>query len=205
MFEDATDRELLAAVFDGNTVGDPAMPLEKLLERDIEGLAALGLERASGIRLLAIAEIARRCQPGGRPLRPVLTPRDALTHFCDLRQQQQEALAALMLDGARVCIGVAVVGGGSTSRLSLTAKEVFSPAVRAMASSVILAHNHPAGTNNPSPEDRRFTADMVAAGAVLGIEVDDHLIVARRGYFSFRAAGLLQPPGSRAAGSLVAN
>ena len=56
---------------------------------------------------------------------------------------------------------------------------------------LLLAHHHPSGDPDPSPEDRAFTRLMARAGALLGIRVLDHLIVARRAYFSFAEAQLL--------------
>jgi DNA repair protein RadC len=83
------------------------------------------------------------------------------------------------------------VAGGHLMHISVTAREVFAPAVARRAAGVVLAHNHPSGDPGPSPEDRAFTQLMVKAGALLGIRVLDHLIVTRRAYFSFSEAALL--------------
>ena len=59
-------------------------------------------------------------------------------------------------------------------------REVFNPAVKAMAASVVLAHNHPSGDPSPSPEDIRITREMIKAGDILDIKVLDHVIVGRQ-------------------------
>lgn len=66
-------------------------------------------------------------------------------------------------------------------------REVFRPAIIASAAAVILVHNHPSGDPEPSEEDIALTGRLVQAGRILGIEVLDHVIVAKRGYVSLRA------------------
>jgi DNA repair protein RadC len=75
--------------------------------------------------------------------------------------------------------------------IAVTPREVFAPAVERRAAAIVLAHNHPSGDPGPSPEDRLFTQLMARAGAVLGIQLLDHLVVTRRAYFSFAEARLL--------------
>ena len=65
------------------------------------------------------------------------------------------------------------------------------PAVAHLALGFILAHNHPSGCLDPSPEDVEFTQSIRRAGDLLGIELYDHLIVTRTGYTSLRERGLL--------------
>jgi DNA repair protein RadC len=70
-------------------------------------------------------------------------------------------------------------------------REVFGPAVREGAHSILLAHNHPSGEPNPSPEDRELTRRLAECGTLLGIEVLDHVIVGNGTgrWFSFRDVG----------------
>jgi DNA repair protein RadC len=68
-------------------------------------------------------------------------------------------------------------------------REVFAMAVAQRAAAVIIAHTHPSGDPTASAEDREVTKRLVRAGALLGIPVLDHVIVAASGYFSFREAG----------------
>jgi DNA repair protein RadC len=70
-------------------------------------------------------------------------------------------------------------------------REVFYPAVQYLASSVILAHNHPSGDTNPSDEDIKVTAELKEAARIMGIELTDHLIIAYDAYSSMKECGFL--------------
>ena len=70
-------------------------------------------------------------------------------------------------------------------------REVFADAVADRASGIIVAHNHPSGGLEPSPSDVTITAQLKAAGAIVGIELLDHIIFNRTGYFSFLEEGKL--------------
>ncbi|MDQ3927236.1 MAG: hypothetical protein M3272_09690, partial [Actinomycetota bacterium] len=83
-----------------------------------------------------------------------------------------------------------LVSVGTLSASLVHPREVFKPAVRASAASVILAHNHPSGKVEPSQEDREVTRRIGEAAEVLGIEVLDHVIVGD-GYFSMKEHGML--------------
>jgi len=70
-------------------------------------------------------------------------------------------------------------------------REVFQPAVESSAASVVLVHNHPSGDPEPSREDLLLTKRLVTAGEIMGIEVLDHVIVARRSFVSLRERKLM--------------
>ena len=61
--------------------------------------------------------------------------------------------------------------------------EVFRPAVRDNAPSIIIVHNHPSGDPTPSPEDVNITRELVAAGKLLSIELLDHLVIGSGGRY----------------------
>ena len=163
--------------------------LSELLEADEVRLTALGLNRQARRRLLACAEVARRYQPRISPPEPITGPRQALVHLGSLRCCQRETLAVILLDTRLSLIGVETIAVGTVAHVSVEAREVFGPAVAANATSIVLAHNHPSGHAEPSPQDADFTRAMVDAGRVLKIEVVDHLVVTPRSYYSFRRSG----------------
>jgi DNA repair protein RadC len=68
---------------------------------------------------------------------------------------------------------------------------VFVGPITDRAYSVIIAHNHPSGDPTPSEEDKRVTQQIAQAAATLGMKLLDHIIVAKRGYYSFQEHGLL--------------
>jgi DNA repair protein RadC len=170
----------------------PSISLSELLEASPLRLAQLGLRRASRRRLLAAAEIARRCQPAVVPPEPITSPRAALSQLAPLRRSPSEILAVLALDARLALLGRPVrVGEGGVSHVSAEPREVFAPAFGLRSSAIVLAHNHPSGQPEPSPEDVEFTKSIGRAGEVLGVQVLDHLVVSPRAYFSFREAGML--------------
>lgn len=163
-----------------------------LLEADEAVLSELGLPPAARRRLLAGAELARRFQPGLPAPAPVRQARDALVHLAALRRAQSEMLAVLPLDARLGPLGgLALVAQGAVAHVSAEPREVFAPALERRASAIVLAHNHPSGIAEPTSEDLAFTSLMCRAGTLLGVPLLDHLVVARRGYFSFAEAGLL--------------
>ncbi len=101
----------------------------------------------------------------------------------------QEVLLAILLNGANEVIGVSQISCGLNDRSLVHPRECFQAAILANSSAIILAHNHPSGQLVPSDEDRKTTVRMAQAGELLGIQVLEHLIVARDGYYSFKEHG----------------
>jgi DNA repair protein RadC len=120
-------------------------------------------------------------------------------HLAGLRASPVEVLGVLTLDARLALLGdLWPVASGSIMHVAVSAREVFAPALERRAVAIVLAHNHPTGDPEPSADDWAFAQLMTRAGAILGIQILDHIIVARRGYFSFAAARLLSPsPASR--------
>lgn len=169
------------------------VPLAALLEAEAGELAGFGLGPPARRRLLAAAELARRFQPAAAiPAGPCERPQHFLAHLGALRAAPVEVLAVLTLDARLRLVGdPCTVAAGALMHVAVAAREVFAPAIGRRAAAIVLAHNHPSGDAEPSPEDRAFTQLMARAGLVLGIQVLDHLVVTRRSYFSFAESRLL--------------
>ena len=124
--------------------------------------------------------------------------RAVLPFLGSLRRSPTEVLGVLALDARQAALGAVVrVAEGGVSHVTAEPREVFSPALERRASAIVLAHNHPSGNTEPSLEDLEFTRAMCEAGTVLGIQVLDHLVVARRSYVSLRERGLLIAEGTQ--------
>lgn len=89
-----------------------------------------------------------------------------------------------------VVLRLVTVYQGNVSSSLVRIAELFRDAVRLNASGVILIHNHPSGDPTPSPDDLRLTAEALAAGRLLDIQLLDHLIVAGDGFVSMRDRGV---------------
>jgi len=97
----------------------------------------------------------------------------------------------LLLDGKNRVQAEVLVSEGSLTAALVHPREVFAPALERRAAGLIVAHNHPSGDPDPSPEDLAITRRLADAGALLGIELLDHVIVAERGALSLKARGVL--------------
>lgn len=186
-----TDIELLAAVFgSGNAQRDVlaiAADVRALLRKSKEqgflvNYAALsavpGMGAAKICELLAAFELARRYLPPQTSAPVVLdTPDKVIAQFADIRDKQQEHFVVLTLDGAGRLIAKRTVFIGTLNASLVHPREVFADAVADRAASVIVAHNHPSGSLDPSPADREATRRLAEAGHLLGIPLADHLIV----------------------------
>jgi DNA repair protein RadC len=195
MSASTTDRDLLASI-----IGDREIEClqghetEAVLEKSESALVSLGLTRRAAARLSASAELARRFQPSVAPSSPMTRPQMVLPYVAALRSAQQEALVGLLLDTRLCLVHVVRIAVGSLTQVAVTPREVFKYPLEHNATGLILCHNHPSGDVQPSRQDILFTKAMAAAAFTLGIHLFDHLIVARRAYFSFRVAGLLSQP-----------
>lgn len=94
-----------------------------------------------------------------------------------IESKPTEHFAVVLLDNKNDVIGTGIVGIGTTDSVNVLPKDIFRFAIAANAARVILGHNHPTGDTKPSEQDLRCTALLLAAGALIGIEVLDHVIV----------------------------
>ena len=103
---------------------------------------------------------------------------------------EREELMVLVLNTKNVVIHSATVYAGNVSASLVRVAELFRDAVRLNAAGVILVHNHPSGDPTPSPDDLHLTAEALAAGRLLDIEVLDHLVIGHGTYVSLRDRGV---------------
>jgi len=109
----------------------------------------------------------------------------------DLRDHRKEHFVIFYLDSRNQEIKREIISVGSLNANLVHPREVFEPAVRNLAAQIILAHNHPSGDPEPSEDDLLLTKKLVESGKILGIEVIDHIIVAKDNFFSFKNKGII--------------
>ena len=102
-----------------------------------------------------------------------------------------EEFKILLLNRRSKVIGVYQVSSGSTCATLVDPILIFGAAIKAVASSIVLCHNHPSGNLKPSQADLNLTSKLAAGGALLDIKVIDHLIISEDGYYSFADEGLI--------------
>lgn len=198
-----SDQELLACLLGRGVAGESILEgVRRLLaafgswrgiaEASIEQLAAVhGMGPAKAVQLKAAAELARRLSRPENGWHPLIDSQEAAAAVIvpQLTGKAKEHVIALLLDARHRLIRVAPIAVGSLSASVVHPRELFKEAIAASAAAVIVAHNHPSGDPEPSAHDVSLTRRLTAAGAVLGIEVLDHLIVGAGRVVSLRARG----------------
>lgn len=194
-----SDQELLAVLLGKGTAQVDVMTLaaklvrvvdEKGLQIRSEDLINLGgMGEAKATLILAAIEFARRrIKPEGMKID---TPADVLPLIRHYADRKQEHFLAITINGANEVQNVRVISIGLIDRSPVHPREVFAEAVAERASGIIVAHNHPAGGVEPSEADGTITRQLKAAGAIVGIDLLDHIIFNRSEFYSFLEAGNL--------------
>ena len=101
-----------------------------------------------------------------------------------IRNMKQEHFILLTLDGARRLIRTHTVSVGTINATLVHPREIFAPAIEDRANSIVIAHNHPSGSLNIGNKDKEVTKRIKDAGELLGIKLDDHIIIAGNSYVS---------------------
>lgn len=101
-----------------------------------------------------------------------------------MKWEQQENLVVMTLDSANHLINTHIVTKGLINQTPFHPRELLRPAILDNAASIIMAHNHPSGSSEPSPEDMGITRCMAAACKIMGIPILDHVIITRSGFTS---------------------
>jgi DNA repair protein RadC len=115
----------------------------------------------------------------------ISSPNKAAEALVSLTTKKVEYFVVLTLDGSHSVIRKHVITKGLVNRTLVHPREVFHAAVKDLAVAIIIAHNHPSGSLEPSTQDEEITRKMIQAGEVMGIPVLDHMIISRKGYYSF--------------------
>ena len=102
-----------------------------------------------------------------------------------------EEFYIILLNSGNCVLGVSKIAQGGIAETSVDVRIIFQTALKANATSIILAHNHPSGNLTPSWQDRDLTKKIVNAGKLINITVLDHLIITDSGYYSFADEGVM--------------
>lgn len=108
-----------------------------------------------------------------------------------LHEEEQEHMIVIILDAGNKIKAYYTVSIGLIDTTPINAMVLYRNAILYGASHIILAHNHPSGSTEPSSEDIRTTDALVKAGKIIGIDILDHIIIGN-GYYSFREAGKME-------------
>jgi DNA repair protein RadC len=194
-----TDEELVAAILGMGTKGLDVRTIarqvaglirEHKAELNIDHLLAVpGMGLAKAAQILSAFELARRHLVTDTV--KVAVAEDILPLVADIVGKPQEHFVCISLNGANEVIKTRVVTIGLLDKSQIHPREVFADAIADRAAGVIFAHNHPSGEPKPSEADVHVHEQLTEAGKILGLRILDHVIVTRKGYFSFQEAGLI--------------
>lgn len=125
--------------------------------------------------------------------RPVIQSWTALLDYCKVTMgsSKVEEFRILFLDSKQQLIGDEVQNRGTINHTSVYPREVLKRALEFHATAIILVHNHPSGDTTPSKADIEMTKAIVQAARTLNITVHDHLIIGKKGHYSFKSHGLI--------------
>jgi len=193
-----TDEELVAAILGMGTAGIDVRTMSKqvaeLIHKHRERLtldhliAVPGMGLAKSGQILSAFELARRHLLNESV--KIERAEHVLPLVAEIVSKSQEHFVCLTLNGANELIERRTVTVGLLDRSQVHPREVFADVIADRAASVIFVHNHPSGELHPSDADLRSQEQLVAAAKILGIRVLDHIIVSKKGYFSFQEAGI---------------
>ena len=149
-----------------------------------------GLGSAKACEIVACFELGRRLLQD-KQSSLLLSPQDVWNELKDIRDNKKEHFVIFFLDSRNQEIKREIISVGSLNANLVHPREVFEPAVRHLAAQIIIAHNHPSGDTEPSEEDLIITKRLTEAGKILGIEIVDHIIAGKSGYFSFKGKEMI--------------
>lgn len=199
------DAELLALLLRTGVAGQDVLQLAQALIERFGGLGGLlaapaedvqavkGLGPAKRAELAAVLEIARRVLAERLAVQPSFEQPQAVKDYLSLQLAalDHEAFAVLFLDVKHRLLRFETLFRGTLSQTAVHPREVVKRALALNASAVVLAHNHPSGTAEPSRADELLTAALRQALALVDVRVIDHVIVCRGAALSFAERGLL--------------
>ncbi len=200
------DVELVALLLRTGTRGrDVFQMAQEILERfgGLAGLLHAGADDLRAIKglggtakraeLLAVIELARRAAAEQLRSREVFGSPDAVKHYLQLHlaHRPHEVFAGLFLDAQNRLIAMEELFRGTLTQTSVYPREVVLKALEHHAAAVVLAHNHPSGTVQPSRADEALTQALKASLALVDVRVLDHVIVAPGQALSMAERGLM--------------
>lgn len=168
--------------------------ITKLKDMKINNLTNIkGVGRVKAITLLASIELGRRIYNSNNNLKRynIKNPIDIISYFNELlKDKKQEEFYVLYLDNKNNVIENKKLFVGTLNKSIVHPREIFKEAYMIGAVSIIIIHNHPTGDVNPSHQDIETTKKIIEVGKLLGIKIDDHVIVGQNNYYSFFENGL---------------
>lgn len=193
-----TNAQLLALILKSGTKKESILDLCEhiLVKHSLPGLAKLslkelqqehGIGKAKACQLQAVFELAQRTssQPQTNPF--IRSAQDIATLYLQqFAQKEQENVLALYLDTKNRLIKDELITLGLLNSSLIHPREIFHGAIKNMANSLVIIHNHPSGDPTPSQDDLKVTKILEKTGEVIGIPFMDHVILGKNSFWSYK-------------------
>ena len=201
--ENLKDSELLAILLRTGRAGKNVIEIasqilakhskKRLLQMNYQDLLKIsGIDSAKAVTLLAAFELSKRVLEVNDTSSPTISnAKDAVAQLTDLRDLKKEHFVVLYLNARNQLVRKETVSIGTLNANLVHPREVFEPAIKHSAANIIVAHNHPSGDSKPSEDDLKITKRLIEAGKIMGIEIADHIIVAKNSHLSFKEEYLI--------------
>jgi DNA repair protein RadC len=192
-----SNTELLAYIVRDVAIAERLMDhfgtLEGIADASVDELQQVsGVGEALAETIVSALELGRRAIRRNNDFYTLSSPQAVHEMLRDeMKILKQEEMKALLLDTRNNVRKTVTVCRGTLDSAEVHPRDVFREAIKANAKSIIIVHNHPSGSTNPSPDDCRITKKLVEAGKIISIEVIDHIVIAGETYFSFKEEGML--------------
>ncbi len=187
---------MLGSGIKGKDVFEVAREILKIIQEDFNNLSLERLKNIEGVGLAKACQIMAGLEFAKRFLTnegvKIKSAEDVLKITEELREKRQEYFITLTLDGASNLIQKRTVFIGTLNFSIVHPREIFADAITDRAAGIIFVHNHPSGELKPSAQDIDITKRLVEVGKIVGIEVIDHVIISKNGYYSLQAAGMIK-------------
>lgn len=201
-YEKLTDQDLLSMIVMESTGGIAENLIKEFKSlydvvvdsEEVELLRIKGLGEKKVKQLKAVAELSRRIyEVDLRNIKgKISNPSDvSVLLMNEMKFLKKEHLKVLLLDTKNQVIDIETVSIGSLNSSIVHPREVFNIAIRKLAASIVVVHNHPSGDTKPSKEDISITKRLIDSGEILGIKLLDHIIIGMNKYCSLKEEGLI--------------
>lgn len=162
--------------------------MDELKDINFNSLKSIkGVGEVKAITILSAIEFGKRVLSKKDLIYQIKTGDDVFDLVKDeMSNLLQEKFMAIYLDTKNMVIDKKVLFVGTVNSSSITPRDVFREGVKLNSAKMVLVHNHPAGSVNPSFEDIYITNEFIKLGRMMGISVIDHLIIGKNSYYSFR-------------------
>lgn len=189
--------ELLAIILGTGTIKEEVLQMTSRIIRDygekilvshknpVSLSDDLGIPVGKAVQIVACAELGRRFYSRNENGSPVLrSGSEVFEYVKEMGALVKEHLRGIYLNADYKVIHDEVISMGTLDANIVHPREVFKPAIEYSAAAVILVHNHPSGSIEPSEADIQITNQLISAGKIMGIDLIDHIIVTRNSFSS---------------------